>query len=98
MADQLAFLLFGDQSLDSHSFLVNFFRLPAPGILAKSFLEQAAYALNKEIQRLSSVERSSLPTFRTLKQLNEKYHAQKTKHTGIDGALLCASQIAHYLQ
>ncbi|KAK4191184.1 hypothetical protein QBC35DRAFT_448468 [Podospora australis] len=98
MADKLAFLLFGDQSLDTHGFLAEFFRQENQGILAKAFLEQAGHALRKEVdETLSRVERSRLPVFTTLKQLNERYYAQKLKHPGIDGALLCISQLAHYI-
>ncbi|KAH8879977.1 ketoacyl-synt-domain-containing protein [Thozetella sp. PMI_491] len=97
MADKLAFLLFGDQSLDTHGFLAEFFRQEKQGLLAKAFLEQAAHALKKEVDRLGALERSRLPTFRTLQQLNERYHAQSLKHPGIDGALLCISQLAHYI-
>ncbi len=98
MADKLAFLLFGDQSLDTHGFLAEFFRQGKQGLLAKAFLEQVAHALRKEVNSLGALERSRLPTFRTLRQLNEKYHAQSLKHPGIDGALLCISQLAHYIE
>ncbi|KAL5929589.1 hypothetical protein ACKVWE_005336 [Pyricularia oryzae] len=97
MADKLAFLLFGDQSLDTHGFLAEFYRHEDRGILAKAFLDQAAQALRKEIERLPRLERSRLPVFRTLQQLNERYHAQITKHSGLDGALLCVAQLAHYI-
>lgn len=98
MADKLAFLLFGDQSLDTHGFLAEFFRQEKQGILAKAFLEQAGHALRKEIENLNRVERSRLPLFLNLKQLNERYYAQKLKHPGVDGALLCISQLAHYIE
>ncbi|KAK4230211.1 PaPKS1 melanin biosynthesis polyketide synthase encoded by the PaPKS1 protein [Podospora fimiseda] len=97
MADNLAFLLFGDQSLDTHGFLAEFFRQEKQGILAKAFLEQAGQALRKEIEQLNRVERSRLPLFLNLRQLNERYYAQKLKHPGVDGALLCISQLAHYI-
>ena len=98
MADKLAFLLFGDQSLDTHSFLAAFFRQEKQGLLAKAFLEQVSHALRKEVEQLGALERSRLPSFRTLQQLNKKYHVQKLKHPGVDGALLCVSQLAHYIE
>jgi hypothetical protein len=98
MADKLAFLLFGDQSLDTHGFLAEFFAQPKQGLLAKAFLEQAGHALRKEVERSTRLERSRLPVFRTLQQLNERYYAQKLKHPGIDGALLCITQLAHYIE
>jgi len=98
MADKLAFLLFGDQSLDTHGFLAEFYRQEKRGLLAKAFLEQVGHALRKEVEGLPRLERSRLPIFHTLQQLNERYHAQKLKHPGIDGALLCISQLAHYIE
>ena len=98
MADKLAFLLFGDQSLDTHGFLAQFFRQEKKGLLAKAFLDQAGHALRKEIEQLPRAERARLPVFLTLQQLNERYYAHKLKHPGVDGALLCISQLAHYIE
>lgn len=98
MTDKLAFLLFGDQSSDTHGFLAEFFRQSERGILANAFLEQVGCALRKEIEALSRVERSRLPKFLSLQHLNERYHSQGFKHPGIDGALLCISQLAHYIE
>jgi hypothetical protein len=98
MADQLGFLLFGDQSLDTYGFLAGFFRQGAPSILSKAFLDQTAHALRREVEALPKLERAKLPTFRTLQQLNEKYRAQGAKHSGIDAALLSICQLAHYIE
>jgi hypothetical protein len=98
MADQMAYLLFGDQSLETHDFLANFFRQENPGVLAKTFLQQAGEALREEIDRLPRIERQRIPVFRTLQQLNERYHTQSIKYPGIDSALLCITQIAHYIE
>ena len=98
MADQMAFLLFGDQSLDTHGFLADFCRQGSPSILSKTFLEQATQALILEIDQLPRLERQKIPFFRTLQQLNEKYHAQTIKYPGIDSALLCVAQLAHYIE
>ncbi|CAK7231914.1 Type I Iterative PKS [Sporothrix curviconia] len=97
MADRLAFLLFGDQSLDTYAFLSGFYREGGQGILAKAFLNQAGEALLREIESLGRLERSKLPLFKTLQQLNERYHAQDKKHPALDGALLCVTQLAHYI-
>ncbi|KAL9943253.1 Type I Iterative Polyketide synthase (PKS) [Verticillium nonalfalfae] len=97
MVGTMSFLLFGDQSLNTHAFLAEFYRLGAPGILAKTFLEQAGQALREEIDGLGKLDRAQLPIFRTLQQLNERYHAQSRKHSGVDSALLCVAQLAHYI-
>jgi len=98
MADRLAFHLFGDQSLDTHGFLADFVRRRDQGILAKTFLEQSGRALWKEVEGLPALDRAQLPMFQSLPQLNERYHAQPIKHPGVDGALLCVSQLAHYIE
>jgi hypothetical protein len=98
MADKMAFLLFGDESLDTHGFLAEFCREGKPSILAKAFLERASLALKEEVEGLGKTERQHIPTFRTLYQLNEKYHAQSIRHPGIDSALLCITQLAHYIE
>ncbi|KAM0279236.1 hypothetical protein ACHAQH_004693 [Verticillium albo-atrum] len=97
MAGAMSFLLFGDQSLNTHSFLAEFYRQGNPSILAKSFLEQAGQSLREEIDSLGKLDRAKLPIFRTLQQLNERYHAQSLKHSGVDSALLCVAQLAHYI-
>ncbi|KAH7026262.1 polyketide synthase [Microdochium trichocladiopsis] len=97
MADHMSFLLFGDQSLDTHGFLADFFRAGHPGVLAREFLRQVGDALRDEIDALPPIERASIPVFRTLQQLNEKYHAQSSKVPGVDSALLCVAQLAHYI-
>lgn len=98
MADRLTFLLFGDQSLDTHAFLSGVYRARNQGILTKAFLHQAGDALRNEMETLGRLARSTLPEFQTLQQLNEKYHAQDRKHPGLDGALLCITQLAHYIE
>lgn len=98
MADRLAFNLFGDQSLDTHAFLANFIRRGDQGVLAKAFLDQVGRALWREVESLPALERQRLPVFRTLQQLNESYHSHHPKHPGIDGALVCITQLAHYIE
>lgn len=95
---QLGFYLFGDQSLDTHAFLASYFLNPNKGTLAKAYLDQIGYAIRREIEQLPRTERSKLPEFLNLRQLNERYHAQSIKHPGIDGALLCISQLVHYIE
>ncbi|KAK3402855.1 polyketide synthase [Sordaria brevicollis] len=94
---QLAFYLFGDQSLDTHAFLATYFLNPNKGVLAKAYLDQISHAIRREIEQLPRTERSKLPEFLNLRHLNERYHAQAIKHPGIDGALLCISELVHYI-
>ncbi|KAI1824593.1 polyketide synthase [Xylaria intraflava] len=97
MADQMSFLLFGDQSLDTYWFLADFYRQGNPSVLTRKFLAWVGDDLRNEIDRLPRVERRKIPIFQTLQQLNEKYHRQSTRFPGIDSALLCVAQLAHYI-
>jgi iron transport multicopper oxidase len=98
MADHMTFLLFGDQSLNAYECLAGFFRRTNLGILSKSFLEQTSSALQSEIDSLSSVDRQRIPSFSTIQELNERYHASNTKNSAVDSALLCITQLTHYIE
>ena len=98
MEDALSFPLFGDQSLNTYPFLAEFYRNGNPSVLAKTFLEQAGQALREEVDKLTKTERSKIPVFRTLQQLNERYNAHATRHPGLDSALLSITLIAHYIE
>lgn len=94
----MAFLIFGDKSPETHGFYADLCRQGSLGILAKSFIDQAGLALKDEVDRSGKLERSNIPTFRTIQQLNERYHAARVKHAGVENALLCVTQLAHYLE
>jgi hypothetical protein len=98
MAGPMAFLLFGDQSLDIHDSLSDFYRRPSNGVLSKSFLERACTALQEEVDRLPNIDRLRIPTFSSIQDLNEKYHAASQKNSAMDGALLCITQLALYIE
>lgn len=97
MSNRIAYLLFGDQSLDTHAFFADFCR-QSPGLLSRHFLNLANIALQKEIDQLPASLRSTIPTFSTIQQLNQRYFEGSKKHAGIDSALLVASQLAHYIE
>jgi Starter unit:ACP transacylase in aflatoxin biosynthesis len=98
MAEDMAFLLFGDQSLNAYECLAAFFRRTNLGILSKCFLEQTSTALQNEIDRLSSVDRQRIPTFSSIQELNERYHVSTTKNSAVDSALLSITQLTHYIE
>lgn len=97
-ADRPAFLLFGDQSLNCHSFLAQFFRQPDMGHLSRAFLLQAFQRVKQLVDKMTPSERAMLPEFRTLQQLNERYFHSPLKHSGMSAALLAICQIVHYLK
>ena len=99
MSDKMAFLLFGDQSLDTYAFLADFCGgAKSPSLLARSFLEQVGTALIKEVDQLSSIERQMVPRFTNVQELNDNYHKHENKNSAVDSALLCITQLAHYIE
>nr|AAR90248.1 polyketide synthase [Botrytis cinerea] len=97
MGDKMSFLIFGDQSLDTHTFLADFCQHGRPSMLSRSFLEQAGSALREEIDRLPSLQRNTIPEFSTILELNKLYHAGTIKNPAVDSALLCIAQLSQYI-
>lgn len=98
MAENMAFLLFGDQTIDIHGFLADFFKSGNPSILTQSFFDKVGTALRAEVDQLSAIERRRVPHFSSIKDLNDKYHARDIKNAAVDSALLCITQLAHYIE
>lgn len=98
MADRMAFLLFGDQSVDVHDSLAEFFRRENFGVLAHSFLDRTATALRDEVDRLSNVDRLRIPTFSTIQDLNDRYKKFHRKSSALDSVLVCVTQLLLYIE
>lgn len=98
MSDKMSFLLFGDQSSDTYSFLSDFCRRGNPSLLSHSFLKQVSVALKAEIGGLSVLSRQRIPNFSNIEQLNRRYFESGHKYTAVDSALLCITQLAHYIE
>lgn len=94
----MAFLLFGDQSPDTYTFLNDFCRRGSPSVLAISFLEKVGTALRREVIELSSLDRRRIPSFSSVQQLNDEYNKLPLKHCGVDSALLCITQLVNYIE
>ncbi|KAI9734043.1 MAG: hypothetical protein M1818_006981 [Claussenomyces sp. TS43310] len=97
MSDKMTFLLFGDQSLDTHAFLADFCRRGHPSLLCKHFLNQAGAALKDEIDQLSAPERQKIPRFFTVQELNKRHFESGRRNPAIDSALLVITQLAQYI-
>ncbi|KAH8804534.1 hypothetical protein F5884DRAFT_679320 [Xylogone sp. PMI_703] len=97
MAGNVEFLYFGDYSQDIYEFLTDLCCRGNLGLLAGSFLDQVASALKIEVNQVSTTQRQSIPLFSTIKELNEKYYMADVKNSAIDNALLCITQLAHYI-
>ncbi len=98
MSDKMSFLLFGDQSLDTHVFLAEFCRRSQPGLLSSAFLKHVSTALQNEIDGLSAIDRQYLPDFSSIEELNRRYYENEYRTSSIDSALLVTTQLAHYIE
>lgn len=98
VSNKMAFLLFGDQSLDTHEFLADICHRSNLSVLSRSFLEQVGSALREKVDQLPSVERQRVPKFSSIQELNKGYHMGDMKNSALDSALLCITQLAHYIE
>lgn len=94
----MAFVLFGDLSHDMHAFLAHLWGRRGSTVMTQAFIEEAALALKHEVECLGALERSKVPSFRNLQQLNEAHRCSKRKHVGVENSLQCVTQVAHYLE
>ena len=60
-------------------------------------LQRCSDALRHEISQLSPLERTSIPAFNTIDELNDRA-SNSDAHEGVQNALLLISQLAQYTQ
>ena len=89
--------IFGDQTADCRQFLRKVL-LRKGNVLLTSFLESAATALREEISQLSDVQyRSRFPSFSNVQELVERYYEEGKPNPAIESAIVCLSQLAHFI-
>ena len=95
---ELRVLLFGDQSSDTRPYLRNQLLTGRTNPLLCLFFDRVTLALRQEVSELSPLERRHIPTFSSIDELADRSRPQVKTHPGIDSALLCISQLAHYFE
>ena len=60
-------------------------------------IQRCSDALRTEISQLSPLERTSIPSFNTIDELNDRA-GNIDAHEGVQNALLCLSQLVQYTQ
>ena len=91
-------LLFGDQTLDPSEHLHSqLLRSRANAILA-DFILRVETALRNEVAQLPSSERALIPDFITIDELVDRARKSQAAHPAIASALLCISQLVHYIE
>jgi len=98
MAGEMRILLFGDQALDPHAYVRSQLLAGRTNPLLCLFLQRVSVALSREIAQLSPLERKYIPSFSTVEELVDRTHSSQIFHAGIESALLCISQLAHYIE
>lgn len=63
-----------------------------------SFFRRVNLALRREIAQLSPLEAKNIPDFSTIDELLDRTLGQSAPHVGVESALLCISQLAHYIE
>lgn len=97
MTGVMDILLCGDQVFDSHALRSQCLTGRSNHILS-FFFQQVNFALRREIAQLSPLEVNHIPVFSTIEELVNRDSSQSKHHPGIQNALLCISQLAHYME
>lgn len=91
-------LVFGDQSVSTHAFFKDLFARSTGSTSANAFLEDANVALRQEVAELPVSHRKLIPSFSSIQELSKKTQGAKFIHAGVEGALLAAAQLTHYIR
>jgi len=94
---EMRLLLFGDGALVSRAHIQAQVLESRGNPFLNLFIQRSSDALRHEIALLSSLERSAIPAFNTIDELNERTKTTRA-HAGVQNALLCISQLAHYIE
>lgn len=90
-------LIFGDGALVSRAHIQAQVIKSRGDPILNLFFQRASDALRHEVALLSPLERSSIPAFNTIDELNDRTKTTGA-HAGLQNALLCIFQLAHYME
>ncbi len=94
---EMRLLLFGDQALVNRAHIQKQIVESREDPFLSLFIQRSSDALRHEIAQLSPLERRKIPDFTNIAELNDRTSFDET-HEGVQNALLCISQLAHYIQ
>jgi hypothetical protein len=89
--------LFPDQSPDTRGFLQQAHEAKRRTVLVESFLEKVYSALRTEVWNLPREIRDQISPFNGVFDLSERHEASNIQRIEISSALLCISQLAHFI-
>ncbi|RMZ77257.1 hypothetical protein DV738_g4532, partial [Chaetothyriales sp. CBS 135597] len=87
--------VFGDQTADCRPFFAKVFTRK-DDVLLQAFLERAAQAIRVE-NKSRSHPSTAVPPFLTIQELANRYYAQEAKDAAVESALVCVSQLSHFI-
>lgn len=91
-------VLFGDQIADLPVTFRRINHRKDKNVLLGSFLEMSRAALREEVGRQPRSIRDEIPTFTSLFDLAERFHANGVTNSAISAALLCTAQLATFIE
>lgn len=94
---EMRLLLFGDGFLVSRGHIQAQVLESRVNPFLGLFFQRSGDALRHEIALLPPLQRSLIPAFHTIDELHERTKTTGA-HAGIQNALLCISQLAHYIE
>lgn len=89
-------LVFGDQTVDPHKFLLDALLLKEKPFLT-NFLQRTHVALRAETRSLPRHRRDSIPAFSNIHELTISYIGSNIRDPAIDSSLLCIAQLSHWI-
>lgn len=98
MVSEMRLLLFGDQVFDRHTHLRSQLLRGRTNPIVGVFFHRVNLALRREIAQLSPLEAKNIPSFSAIDDLLDRTRSEPALHVGVESALLCASQLAHYIE
>ena len=94
---EMRLLLFGDGALVSKGRLLTQVLASRADPILSLLFQRSSDALRREISQLAPAEREQIPVFNSIDELIERLSPNCT-HPGVQNALLCVSQLAHYIE
>ena len=90
-------ILFSHHVADVRDHLRRIHRKKNSTLLVKVFLQKAYEALRHDACTLPREARSQIPVFDSIFDLSERHHEAREQRLEISCALLCISQLAHFI-
>lgn len=90
--------VFGDQRVDCRTFLQDVL-LCRESVLLTSFLDHVSVVLREEVSSMTHLRWGlDFPEFGHVRELVERYYKKGRSNPAIESAIVCLSQLAHFIR